>query len=231
MQRCAFCGSEFPDNARFCGQCGRAPVATLDAPTTLSSAQARPVPKKGSRGGRGTATPRLPARPAVFPRRGKPTRRRTGAGSPGDAADERRAGGARDTADERRTRSLSRLVERCPACSITIRATTGSTEWSTDGSSSSTREACAGGVAAPTARASPPRATRAATVWKAPCPPFRRVCSCAGARVCAQGASHRARRPHAHCGRWHYSGSDTQKWRWDTASAWHDHLVLPSYCR
>jgi streptogramin lyase len=46
MQRCAFCGSEFPDNARFCGQCGRAPVATLDAPTTLSSAQARPVPKK-----------------------------------------------------------------------------------------------------------------------------------------------------------------------------------------
>ncbi len=48
MQRCAFCGSEFPDHARFCGQCGRAPVATLDAPTTLSSAQARPVPKKAA---------------------------------------------------------------------------------------------------------------------------------------------------------------------------------------
>jgi streptogramin lyase len=46
MQPCAFCGSVFPDNARFCGQCGRAPVATLDAPTALSRGQARPVPKK-----------------------------------------------------------------------------------------------------------------------------------------------------------------------------------------
>jgi hypothetical protein len=46
MQLCAFCGSEFPDDARFCGRCGRAPIATLDAPTTLSSGQARPVPKK-----------------------------------------------------------------------------------------------------------------------------------------------------------------------------------------
>lgn len=46
MQHCAFCGSEFPDDARFCGRCGRAPVATLDAPTTLSSGQAHLVPKK-----------------------------------------------------------------------------------------------------------------------------------------------------------------------------------------
>src|SRR5712692_112486 len=46
MQRCAFCGSEFPDDTRFCGRCGRAPHATLDAPTTLSSGQGHPVPKK-----------------------------------------------------------------------------------------------------------------------------------------------------------------------------------------
>ncbi len=55
----------------------------------LSVTHRRALFQKGSRGGRGTATPRLPARPAVFPRRGKPTRRRTGAGSAGDAADER----------------------------------------------------------------------------------------------------------------------------------------------
>ena len=46
MQHCEFCGSEFPEDTRFCGRCGRAPRATLDAPTTLSSGQARPVPKK-----------------------------------------------------------------------------------------------------------------------------------------------------------------------------------------
>src|SRR5579859_2099949 len=26
MQRCHFCGFEFPDNTRFCGNCGRAPT-------------------------------------------------------------------------------------------------------------------------------------------------------------------------------------------------------------
>jgi hypothetical protein len=46
MQHCAFCESEFPDDAHFCGRCGRAPIATLDAPTTLSSGLGRPVPKK-----------------------------------------------------------------------------------------------------------------------------------------------------------------------------------------
>ena len=48
MQHCTFCGSEFPDDARFCGRCGRAPVATHDAPTTFTGGRARPVPKQGA---------------------------------------------------------------------------------------------------------------------------------------------------------------------------------------
>ena len=41
MQRCQYCGYEFPENARFCGNCGRVPTsgATLDtaSPTFASS--------------------------------------------------------------------------------------------------------------------------------------------------------------------------------------------------
>ena len=46
MKRCTFCGSEFPDDTRYCGQCSRTPCATLDTPTTLSNAKAQPVLKK-----------------------------------------------------------------------------------------------------------------------------------------------------------------------------------------
>ncbi len=229
MQHCEFCGSEFPEDTRFCGRCGRAPRATLDAPTTLSSGQARPVPKKEAEEEEERRHRALLLDLSFSP---------GGAGSAGDAADERRADGAGDTILlERRTRSLSCLVERCPACCVATRATTGSTEWSTDGSYSSIREAFADGVAAPTARASPPRATRAASVWKAPCPPFRRVCPYASDRVGAQGAPHRSRRSRGHCGRRHYSGCGTDPSSWwrrdanaDFGQAWYDHRVLPSYC-
>jgi hypothetical protein len=230
MQLCAFCGSVFPDNARFCGQCGRAPVATLDAPTTLSSAQARPVPKKeaeeeeerrrraflldlpfspggGSQPGAGhvpvvQGTPQMSGVPVV-----QGTQM---SGAPAASAVSSSAAPPAPSLSGPPPAPQSGAPMAPPAAPA---------------------KPVPVGSPHPPAQASPPRATRAATVWKAPCPPFRRVCSCAGARVCAQGASHRARRPHAHCGRWHYSGSDTQKWRWDTASAWHDHLVLPSYCR
>ena len=37
MQRCHFCGSEFPDNARFCGTCGRAPTSSTDFNTDVPS--------------------------------------------------------------------------------------------------------------------------------------------------------------------------------------------------
>ncbi len=37
MQRCHFCGSEFPDNARFCGTCGRAPTSSTALNTAVPS--------------------------------------------------------------------------------------------------------------------------------------------------------------------------------------------------
>jgi hypothetical protein len=37
MQRCHFCGSEFPDNARFCGNCGQAPTSRMALDTASSS--------------------------------------------------------------------------------------------------------------------------------------------------------------------------------------------------
>jgi hypothetical protein len=83
MQRCAFCGSEFPDDARFCGRCGRVPGATLDAPTTLSSGQARPVPKKETEEEKERRRRAFLLDLLIFPGGGGPTRRRTGAGGAG----------------------------------------------------------------------------------------------------------------------------------------------------
>ena len=37
MQRCRFCGFEFPDNARFCGNCGQVPTSNIALNTTSSS--------------------------------------------------------------------------------------------------------------------------------------------------------------------------------------------------
>ena len=37
MQRCHFCGSEFPDNDRFCGTCGRAPTSSTALNTAVPS--------------------------------------------------------------------------------------------------------------------------------------------------------------------------------------------------
>ena len=42
MQRCHFCGFEFPDNARFCGNCGQAPISNT-AFNTASSSFASPT--------------------------------------------------------------------------------------------------------------------------------------------------------------------------------------------
>ena len=43
MQRCQFCGFEFPENARFCGNCGRAPV--LNAPFSDAPSPANFAPQ------------------------------------------------------------------------------------------------------------------------------------------------------------------------------------------
>src|SRR5947208_17150640 len=37
MQRCHFCGSEFPENARFCETCGRAPTPSTALNTAVPS--------------------------------------------------------------------------------------------------------------------------------------------------------------------------------------------------
>ena len=42
MQRCHFCGSEFPDNARFCGTCGRAPTSSTALNTAVPSFASSP---------------------------------------------------------------------------------------------------------------------------------------------------------------------------------------------
>ncbi len=42
MQRCHFCGSEFPDNARFCEICGRAPTSSTALNTAVPSFASSP---------------------------------------------------------------------------------------------------------------------------------------------------------------------------------------------
>src|SRR5712692_422818 len=42
MQHCQFCGSEFPDSASFCGNCGRAPASNVVLDTASSPLASSP---------------------------------------------------------------------------------------------------------------------------------------------------------------------------------------------
>jgi len=44
MQHCAFCGSELPPNARFCGHCGRTPGSASGGPTSIRDAPTGGLP-------------------------------------------------------------------------------------------------------------------------------------------------------------------------------------------
>ena len=43
MQRCRFCGYEFPENARFCGNCGRVPTSGTALDTATPSFASSPL--------------------------------------------------------------------------------------------------------------------------------------------------------------------------------------------